>query len=138
MSMGKIHIQCNLATKALVLYNRYMYTSAILFEYRILRWKRTKLFIIIFITIFIIIAKLSLTRRSLRIRLVHLDVEDSSEELLAPALLCHKEPARRIQSPLLFCLLLAGSLWHKDSWFPCTERSYYRRPLDATSWFFMA
>ena len=23
-----------------------------------------------------------------------------------------------------FCLLLAGSLWHKDSWLPCTERSY--------------
>ena len=35
--------------------------------------------------------------------------------MLAPAVLCHKEPARRIQSPLLgvFCLLLAGSLWHK-------------------------
>ena len=44
-----------------------------------------------------------------------------------PPLLCHKEPARRIQSPLfgalerkipplhwgLFCLLLAGSLLHK-------------------------
>ena len=31
------------------------------------------------------------------------------------AFLCHEEPARRIQSPLLgvFCLLLAGSLWHK-------------------------
>ena len=27
-------------------------------------------------------------------RLVHLDVEVRSEELLAPALLCHKEPAR--------------------------------------------
>ena len=27
-------------------------------------------------------------------RLVHLDVEDISEELLVPALLCHKEPAR--------------------------------------------
>ena len=25
-------------------------------------------------------------------------------------------------------LLLAGSLWHKDSWLQCTERSYYRRP----------
>ena len=37
----------------------------------------------------------------LQFRLVHLDVEDTSEELLAPALLCHKEPARRIQSPLL-------------------------------------
>ena len=42
---------------------------------------------------------------------VHLDVEDFSEELLQ-CLLCHKEPARRIQSPLLraFCMLLAGSL----------------------------
>ena len=27
----------------------------------------------------------------------------------------------------VFCLLLAGSLWHKDRWLPCTERSYYRR-----------
>ena len=27
-----------------------------------------------------------------------------------------------------FYLLLAGSLWHKDSWFPCTESSYNRRP----------
>ena len=35
-------------------------------------------------------------------RVVHL--EDRSEELLAPALLCHKEPARRIQSPLLRAL----------------------------------
>ena len=32
-----------------------------------------------------------------------------SEELLAPALLCHKEPALGG----VFCLLLAGSLWHK-------------------------
>ena len=55
-----------------------------------------------------------------------------SRVLLAPALLCHKEPARRIQSPLLGALErkipLAGSLWHKDRWLPCTERSYYRRP----------
>ena len=38
-----------------------------------------------------------------------------SEELLCQCLLCHKEPACRFQSPLLgaFCLLLAGSLWHK-------------------------
>ena len=52
--------------------------------------------------------------------------------LLRQCLLCHKEPARRIQSPLLgaFCLLLAGSLWHKDSWFLCTGRFYYRRPYD--------
>ena len=49
--------------------------------------------------------------------------------LLRQCLLCHKEPAHRIQSPLLrACLLLPGSLCHKDSWLPCTERSYYRRP----------
>ena len=59
---------------------------------------------------------------------VHLDVEDFSEELLR-CLLCHKEPARRIQSPLLgaFCLLLAGSLWHKGAYkwtFPCMEANY--------------
>ena len=59
-----------------------------------------------------------LWRNCLRVRptatMVHLDVEDFSEELLQ-CLLCHKEPAPRIQSPLLgaFCLLLAGSLWHK-------------------------
>ena len=46
-------------------------------------------------------------------RLVHLDVEEWSEDLLS-----HKEPAYRIQSPLLgvFFLLLAGSLWHKKLW----------------------
>ena len=61
-------------------------------------------------------------------RLVHLDVEDQVEEMLEPALLCHKEPARRIQSPLLGALerkiLLAGSLWHKGAYnrtFPCME-----------------
>ena len=32
--------------------------------------------------------------------------------MLAPAVLCHKEPALRIQSPLLGALLLTGSLWH--------------------------
>ena len=50
-----------------------------------------------------------------------------------PALLCHKEPARRIQSPLLGALerkihpllVLYGI---RDRWLPCTERSYYRRP----------
>ena len=31
---------------------------------------------------------------------VHLDVEDTSEELLTPALLCHKEPARSKQRPV--------------------------------------
>ena len=41
-----------------------------------------------------------------------LSLVESFRVLLAPAVLCHKEPARRIQSPLLgdFCLLLAGSL----------------------------
>ena len=62
---------------------------------------------------------------------VHLDVEAFSEELLR-CLLCHKEPAPRIQSPLLGALerkkpptlrskspsrglwmRRAGSLWHK-------------------------
>ena len=59
----------------------------------------------------------SLARLSIQVSVVHLDVEDFSEELLW-CLLCHKEPASRIQSPLLgaFCLLLAGSLWHKRHW----------------------
>ena len=35
----------------------------------------------------------------LYIRLVHLDVEVRTEELLAPALLCHKEPARAFKAP---------------------------------------
>ena len=30
---------------------------------------------------------------------LHLDVEERSEELLAPALLCHKEPARASKAP---------------------------------------
>ena len=32
-------------------------------------------------------------------RRVHLDVEVRSQELLAPALLCHKEPARASEAP---------------------------------------
>ena len=48
--------------------------------------------------------------------------------MLAPAVLCHKVPARASRHWGVFCLPLAGSLWHKDSWLPCTERSYYRRP----------
>ena len=32
-------------------------------------------------------------------RVVHLDVEVRSDELLAPALLCHKEPARASKAP---------------------------------------
>ena len=42
-----------------------------------------------------------------------------------PALLCHKEPARRKNTPIGgYFLLLAGSLCHKDRWLPCTERIY--------------
>ena len=46
-----------------------------------------------------------------------------------PALLCHKETARRIQRSLLgtFCMFLAVSLWHKVAYnrtFPCIEANY--------------
>ena len=42
-------------------------------------------------------------------------------DVATPGLLCHKEPARRIQGPLLWALarngkgpiISAGSLWHK-------------------------
>ena len=52
--------------------------------------------------------------------------------MLAP-ILCHKEPAQKSLNAkyphwVVFFLFLAGSLCHKDSWLPCTERSYYRRP----------
>ena len=53
------------------------------------------------------------------------------ESNAAPALLCHKEPARRIQSPLLGALerkIPCSSLvlyGIRDRWLPCTERSYY-------------
>ena len=39
-----------------------------------------------------------------------------------PAVLCHKESAQLVPSKSPY-LLLAGSLWHQDSWLPCTERS---------------
>ena len=54
-----------------------------------------------------------------------------------PVLLCHKEPARRIQSPLLGALerkIPLGGYFAcsslvlygiRDRWLPCTERSYY-------------
>ena len=59
-----------------------------------------------------------------------LSLVESFIVLLHQCLLCHKEPDPRVQSPLLgaFCLLLAGSLCHEDSWLPCTERICYRRP----------
>ena len=65
----------------------------------------------------------SLARLSIQVSVVHLDVEDFSEELLQ-CLLCHKEPAPRIQSPLL------GALERKK---PPT-----RGFLLAPRWFFMA
>ena len=43
-----------------------------------------------------------------------LDVEDMSEELLTPALFCHKEPAQGMQNAS--DMPFAGSLWHKDWW----------------------
>ena len=46
-----------------------------------------------------------LEQSTVLIRLVHLHVEVRSEELLAPALLCHKEPARRIQRALVLGVL---------------------------------
>ena len=61
---------------------------------------------------------------TLRNSLVHLDVEDFSQELLQ-CLLCHKEPARHIQSPLLGA---CSSLVLYGIRLRCTERSYYRRP----------
>ena len=48
-----------------------------------------------------------------------------------PALLCHKEPSLLLGGPLggVIYLLLTVSLWHKDRWLPCMERSYYGAPL---------
>ena len=40
---------------------------------------------------------------------------------MAPALLCQKKTASKAR----YCLLLAGSLWHKDRWLPCTESCPY-------------
>ena len=47
----------------------------------------------------------------------------ASQVMLAPAILCHKEPARASKAPLL----LAGSLWHKGAYnrtFPCMETNF--------------
>ena len=45
--------------------------------------------------------------------------------LLHQCLLCHKEPARRKKLGA-FCLLLAGYLWHKDSWLPWRPKALSR------------
>ena len=43
-----------------------------------------------------------------------------------PAILFPKEPAQASKASTCSC---AGSLWHKKSWLPCTERINYRRPF---------
>ena len=64
-----------------------------------------------------------------------LDVEEYSEELLCQQSyaiknqLGHPKPPTRgfgTQNTPIVCLLLAGSICHKDSWLQYTERSYYR------------
>ena len=88
-----------------------------------------------------------------------------------PAIICHKEPALASKDQMVlwnskrpkgsFCLhyAAAGSLWHNDSWLPCTGRSVIKnqrraskkdlpvfflcskapnRGFGCPSWFFMA
>ena len=45
-----------------------------------------------------------------------LSLVQSFVSLLAPAILCHKEPARASKVPTTLCLLLAGSLWHEGDY----------------------
>ena len=49
----------------------------------------------------------------------------------SPPVLCHKEPARASKAPyhfvFVFCLLPAGSLWHKGSYNRTYERLWMRR-----------
>ena len=54
-----------------------------------------------------------------------LRVPVESEE---PVSLSDEKTRDEVVPVVVFCLLLAGSLWHKGRWLPCTERSYYRRP----------
>ena len=61
-----------------------------------------------------------LSPNTILLRVLHLDFEERSEELLAPALLCHKEPARRIQSLLLGALerkIPPGGILLAPRWF---------------------
>ena len=57
-------------------------------------------------------------------RLVHLDVEVRSEELLAPALLCHKEPARALGGISCPTLVLYGIRAPYNRSFLCMEATY--------------
>ena len=61
-------------------------------------------------------------------RVVHLDVEDCSEELLRQQSYAIKNHIGHPKPPTrVFCLLLAGSLWHKGAYnrtFPCMEANY--------------
>ena len=61
--------------------------------------------------------KIKLVWRVIPVSVVHSHWSRWFIVLLRQYLLCHKEPAPRIRSPLLwaFCLLLAGSLWHKSA-----------------------
>ena len=76
----------------------------------------------------IVEARLSLVESFIKLKYFH--------NVAAPALLCHKEPARRIQSPLLGALerkkyFACSSLvlyGVRDRWLPCMERSYYWSP----------
>ena len=46
--------------------------------------------------------------------------------LLRPSLLCHKETAQGIQSPLLGVFLTFHYVYMAYGWIPCTERIYHR------------
>ena len=54
-------------------------------------------------------------------RAVHLHVEDCSEELLAPVILCHEEPARASKAPSWFFMAYTAAY---DRTFPCMESNY--------------
>ena len=81
-------------------------------------------------------------------RLVHLDVEDISEELLCQLSYAIKNQLVASKAPRgVFCSLLAGSLWHiigpvNESHLSLCHKEPARRrgkgALDVTSWFFMA
>ena len=74
----------------------------------------------------------SLVSHKLETRLVHSHWSRTVETGVAsPPVLCHKEPARASKAPyhfvFVFCLLPAGSLWHKGSYNRTYERLWMRR-----------
>ena len=64
-----------------------------------------------------------LVTRCLQYRMVHLHVEEWSEELLAPALLCHKEPARA-----------SKALWRSNTMILSTNEIQASTFLDQSEW----